>query len=543
MSRVLVVDGDPDALQLTRLWLVSAGHEVLPAATAEEALRLAAGSPPQVAVVAAGEGGSGAALLEQLAASGCPACGVLVAPPGAAATGDWGGPLLSTPLVGSALLSQVDSLSPGCPVPLGPVAAPAERAQPPAQRAEQPASTAAPGTQGQPVVPPAGGQPYTVLVVDDEADLRELLVRQLTMLGYRPVPAADGVEALQLMRRHTVDALLLDIDMPRLDGHGVLRAMRADPVTASVPVVLLTARTQGSDVAVALGLGADDYVRKPFSLTEVSARLVTAIGRARTLDRLVDLRDVIVPTAPEPRSFLRPAVAYQPCQGAVAGGDLHCLVEGPRGTTYAVVADVSGHGPAVAATAAHLRAVVTNHAANALTPASLLRRINTSVLATGDAPDGTPVLVTAVVLQFHPDRGAVTCASAGHPAPLLLPSGQDLPGLDPGPPLGVMANPSFPLVQVPVSAGTGLLLHTDGLTEGRRQGTRELFGDRALAEAVRDAVEDGTGPLDPDAVVDAVLAAHTRWVRRPGEDDVTVVAFALTDDWAVAGSRAGAAAR
>ena len=118
-----------------------------------------------------------------------------------------------------------------------------------------------------------------ILVVEDDDDLRSALAYNLNAEGYETLVAADGVAALEIARRQPVALVLLDVMLPRLDGLDVLRQLRARPDTASTPVLILTARSEESDVVVGLELGADDYVTKPFSWNEVRARVRALLRR------------------------------------------------------------------------------------------------------------------------------------------------------------------------------------------------------------------------------------------------------------------------
>jgi DNA-binding response OmpR family regulator len=110
----------------------------------------------------------------------------------------------------------------------------------------------------------------TVLVVDDETTLRETLAEALEGEGYRVVTAADGREALEQFRSARPDMVLLDLMLPELSGVEVCRIIRAE---SGIPIVMLTAKDSEVDKVVGLELGADDYVTKPFSLRELTARI------------------------------------------------------------------------------------------------------------------------------------------------------------------------------------------------------------------------------------------------------------------------------
>lgn len=110
-----------------------------------------------------------------------------------------------------------------------------------------------------------------ILVVDDEASVRHLLQVMLTTEGYEPLLAANGAEGLQLAHQHLPALVILDWMMPVLDGLTTLKALRDDPTTAGIPVVMLTARQGDSAMAQAMIQGADFYITKPFDAEEMLA--------------------------------------------------------------------------------------------------------------------------------------------------------------------------------------------------------------------------------------------------------------------------------
>jgi DNA-binding response OmpR family regulator len=118
-----------------------------------------------------------------------------------------------------------------------------------------------------------------ILVADDEADVRDLVVYRLSRSGYEVVAAADGDEALRLALEEPPDLAVLDVMMPRIDGFELTRRLRAEPATSRVPIILLTARTQEADVTQGFESGADDYLRKPFNPDELLARVRAVLGR------------------------------------------------------------------------------------------------------------------------------------------------------------------------------------------------------------------------------------------------------------------------
>jgi diguanylate cyclase (GGDEF)-like protein len=122
----------------------------------------------------------------------------------------------------------------------------------------------------------------TVLVVDDSSTIRRILRRDLEAAGYGVSEAADGEIGLAMCRAVRPDLVLLDVDMPVLDGMATLERMQADPDLRHLPVLFLTARTSGPEAARGLSLGAHDYLKKPCDQAELLARVAAALRqRAR----------------------------------------------------------------------------------------------------------------------------------------------------------------------------------------------------------------------------------------------------------------------
>jgi DNA-binding response OmpR family regulator len=118
-----------------------------------------------------------------------------------------------------------------------------------------------------------------VLVADDDADILQLVAFRLERSGYDVVRATDGEEALRIATEARPDLAVLDVMMPKLTGYDVTRRIREDEATSQIPVILLTARVQDADVARGFEVGADDYLKKPFSPQELRARVQAILGR------------------------------------------------------------------------------------------------------------------------------------------------------------------------------------------------------------------------------------------------------------------------
>jgi DNA-binding response OmpR family regulator len=125
-----------------------------------------------------------------------------------------------------------------------------------------------------------------VLVVEDEQLIVEFVEFLLRQEGFLPVTAADGDIALPLARQEKPDLILLDVLLPTVDGFEVLRQLKEAPDLKEIPVIIFTARNRDADLALAFRMGAADYVAKPFSPTELLARINKTLGQISMRDRL-----------------------------------------------------------------------------------------------------------------------------------------------------------------------------------------------------------------------------------------------------------------
>jgi type II secretory ATPase GspE/PulE/Tfp pilus assembly ATPase PilB-like protein/CheY-like chemotaxis protein len=140
---------------------------------------------------------------------------------------------------------------------------------------EEPAQIDGAATQGK-------GQGACVLLVEDEEQLRRVMKDLLQREGYTVAEARDGIQALDEVDRHAPDVIILDLNLPGLDGYGVLAQLRSRPATKEIPVMVLTAKGDEDNEVRVFELGADDFVTKPFRARSLTARLEAVLGRHRT---------------------------------------------------------------------------------------------------------------------------------------------------------------------------------------------------------------------------------------------------------------------
>lgn len=320
-----------------------------------------------------------------------------------------------------------------------------------------------------------------ILVVDDDNLSRRLLARTLSSAGYKCEEAVSGAEALDRITKDPPALLLLDYDMPQLDGAGVLREMRANPnpAIAQMPTIMLTGHGGEESEVLCLEAGADDFVTKPVYPAVLRARIETQLRLRSMRDQLMkqneeleawrhnlerDLASArltqqsLIPSKPlalpgwEVAAFYRPVIQV--------GGDIYGWLRMRDNRMLFWIADATGHGASAAllTTLAKLlfhHATVENDA-----PAEIMRAVDhdfRSIL-------GARAFMTAMCVALDPQTGKATIVGAGHP-PLLVSrnDGKTESISSSSPPLGLVARSSFTETSVHLDAGDLFLLYTDGL--------------------------------------------------------------------------------
>jgi DNA-binding response OmpR family regulator len=238
---VLLVDDDPEMVRLTKLGLEREGFAVVTAATAQEGATMATRRRPDVILLdLLLPDRSGLELLQSLKADPAthdiPVLVVSIMRDSVKALSLGAAECLSKPVDAGAIVPLVRRLLEGAP------------------------------------------DGATVLVVDDESDTVDFIRDTLKAEGFRIVVAHDGRQALEVLQRRRPDLVLLDIMMPELSGFEVLEALAGDPKTASIPVVVLTARGDDADAQRGLALGARRYMSKPFDVRDLIAEVQRQVG-------------------------------------------------------------------------------------------------------------------------------------------------------------------------------------------------------------------------------------------------------------------------
>ena len=149
-----------------------------------------------------------------------------------------------------------------------------------------------------------------IMIIDDEQDIVELLSYNLEREGFSTVKAYDGEAALGLARSEKPDLMILDLMLPKMNGLDVCKAIRRNPETANLPIIMLTAKGDEIDKIIGLEIGADDYVTKPFSVKELIARVRTILRRLQDRDNK---------TGKEEFNYKELAINYASCLVQISG--------------------------------------------------------------------------------------------------------------------------------------------------------------------------------------------------------------------------------
>ncbi|NKE47832.1 fused response regulator/phosphatase [Roseomonas frigidaquae] len=382
------------------------------------------------------------------------------------------------------------------------------------------------------------GEDVAILIVDDSSFNRLVLKRRLAELGYPNVTMAeDGLQGLAALEKARFDIMLLDLEMPNLDGIGVLEQLRVAR-GAAPPVIVISALTEMDKIVRCIELGAEDYLPKSFDPPLLKARLGAVLEKKRLRD-LADARLAALEAELEsaraaqlslvPRDFAAAATGALAVHAAMVparqvGGDLYdCLRLDAKHMLFAV-ADVSGKGAPAGLTMARTLGLM-RAAAKRLAPKDAAPDPGAILAMTNDdlaAENESQTFVTVVLGVIDGTTGAGRIAVAGHDIPLLVAAGTaprllEKPRRQPA--LGVMEGISYSSDAFQLAPGETMFCYSDGVSEAEDD-KGGFFGRQRLEDALAGA---GT---DPRALVEAVLRAVTAFADgAPQADDITALAL------------------
>jgi len=335
-----------------------------------------------------------------------------------------------------------------------------------------------------------------ILVVDDDAISRKILAQLLASAGHNCRECEDGAKALQLIHAKPPSLLLLDFDMPGLNGAEVLRRLRsdADPAVAQIPTIMLTGHGSEESEVSCLQAGADDFVTKPINAAVLRARIETQLrlrSMRRQLERQNDEleewrrnleRDLaaarltqqsLIPQKPPRLPGWQVATCYRPV--IQVGGDIYGWLPMKDSRILFWIADGTGHGAAAALLTTLAKLLFHYGSVEHDAPATVMERVNSDFRSIF----GARSFMTAMCVALDPASGHASVVGAGHP-PLLVSrdNGATESIASIAPPLGLIEHPEFTETVIGFETGDAFLLYTDGLFGSAKDERRRLTPQR-----------------------------------------------------------------
>jgi sigma-B regulation protein RsbU (phosphoserine phosphatase) len=384
-----------------------------------------------------------------------------------------------------------------------------------------------------------------LLIVDDKPANLRLLSAMLMEQGYKVRSAINGPLALTATKAAAPDMILLDINMPEMNGYEVCERLKADPETHDIPVIFISALDETADKVKAFTVGGVDYITKPFQLEEVLARVETHLALRRLQQRLEDANkkfaEELALAGEIQASFLPGALPDIPDWQLAAAliparetsGDFYDAIPLPNGRFGILVADVTDKGTAAALYMALSRTLIRTYAVEYDTqPELIFSAVHRRILSDTD----TKQFVTVFYGVLDPTTGTLTYANAGHNPPYLF-RAQDSAGAasdtlnhahelnNTGPPLGMrmFSDMTWDRREVQLAPGDVLVLYSDGITEAQNS-EQEFFEEERLIEVAGANLGRSAG-----AIQDAILTeVHKFAGDAPQSDDITLFVVART---------------
>ena len=376
----------------------------------------------------------------------------------------------------------------------------------------------------------------TILIVDDDPDILELLKMSLEPEGYTIRAASDGEAAVQSATMNPPDLILLDVMMPQKDGIQVIEDLKANADTRSLPIILLTARGQTEDKLLGLDTGADDYITKPFDLREVTARVEAVLGRTRPIKYINPLMNAMGDKFNEAgvqqlAGHLQAAAAIQKkllpehpprlegfdiqtrLQSSTSvSGDFYDFIPLNETQIGLVLGDVKGNGIPAALLMVMIRTALRLLCYESGDPAFVLKRVNDLVVRDTEAD----LFATLVYGILDIAESTFTYSNGGHCYPLHWRQNREMGFLKTkGMLVGALEEAAFSSSVCTLAPGDVLVFHTDGITET----------ERATGEA---------SPSDPEGTLDIIYGGErlAECIARNGTASAAVLCDAIINDLA-----------
>ena len=387
-------------------------------------------------------------------------------------------------------------------------------------------------------------QSASILVVDDTPANLQVLAGMLKDRGYKVRPAPSGKLALAAAQRDPPDLILLDINMPEMNGYEVCEALKAEEKLKGVPIIFISALTEPLDKVKAFSIGGVDYITKPFQMEELHARVETHLKLRRlqidleeytrklelARERLqLDLkwaREVQRTLLPQRMPEIAGYEFFGYYESAFeVGGDYYDFISLSRERTAVLLGDVAGKGVMAALLMAKLSADARFCMLTEPDPATAITKLNSLMNQSGIADR----FVTLVAAILDPRSHTATMVNAGHPPPLIYHhAARSVDELinksGAGVPLGLVDGFEYASWEVSLEPGDSILAFTDGVTD-----TMDLQDLQLEIKGVRAAVQGHGEAYTPRTLVEQVVKVVKQFsTGRSQHDDIALVGFGRT---------------
>lgn len=368
----------------------------------------------------------------------------------------------------------------------------------------------------------------TILIVDDEVRITDILDLYLKKAGYQTMKAANGVRALEAMGTCIPDLVISDLMMPEMDGTELCKQVKTRAEFNNPYFIMLTAKATVDSKVEGLKIGADDYITKPFNVKELVARVNSAMRikalQNEILEKNVELerykaamekelhlaarfQESLIPQDGDIGQQIRLDSVFQPA--IHIGGDIYDVRTAADGTTVFFVADVTGHGIVAALISAMIKLSFIQAITGTSSPEQIVKKINRDILNTTSEEHFASMALGRYDLQTR----SVSLVRAGHPGPLHRKGDGRIQTLKPaGFLLGIEADTIFEEMTVPVDVGDRFFLYTDGISEAENS-EGVAFGESRIVRYLE----------TPAATPDGLLARIQDWTSGHYDDDITLI--------------------
>ena len=352
-----------------------------------------------------------------------------------------------------------------------------------------------------------------ILVADDDATSRKLLTRILTRAGFACTEVPDGIEALKQLQDNPPSLLLLDYDMPGMNGAEVLKKLRhdANATVAQIPAIMLTGHGGEESEVLCLEAGADDFVTKPINDAVLRARIDTQLrlrsmrsqlqkqndeleawrhNLERDLEAARLTQQSLIPAKPPVLPGWDIAACYRPV--IQVGGDIYGWLRMADGRTLFWMVDATGHGASAALLTTLAKLLFHHGTAENNEPAKIMEAVNNDFRSIF----GARSFMTAMCVALDPVTGRASVVGAGHPPLLVARTGGRTEAIaSSAPPLGLLERSEFIETSVDLEPGDAFFLYSDGIY-GSGHGENPQLAAKRLAESLQPLAESAQALLD-----------------------------------------------